>query len=275
MALTYGFCLGEEDSKTTSSEFSLAFQAAFGDGVCPYDGKFEVTSTDSMNVSINTGFALVQGRWIKSDEVESLVVQPSDNNFDRYDAVVIRVNIPEKSMNLVVVKGVATAFPIPYTPTRTGEIYEIVLCSILVRMGTTQILSTDITDTRSDESLCGFISTLSDIANDVIYVDQFLDSGIDEQVSELENMAQQISSKADQTVQAIEQAMQQANVSKSVGEVEVLHDPPSPANAWLLCDGSAIPPEYTELYALLDGQLPNIAWSDERFKSYIYAGIPS
>lgn len=275
MALTYGFCLGVENSETTSSEFSLAFQAAFGDGVCPYGSKLQVSSMDSMQLSVGTGFALVQGRWFKSDEVEKVTIQPANNNFDRYDAVVLRVNIPEKSVSLVVVQGVATAFPKTYVPTRTNDIYEIVLCSVMVRMGTTQILAEDLTDTRSDSQLCGMISALSEIANQVIYVDNFIASGIDEEVARLEELAESIMDKADNTIEAIEQIMAQANVSTSVGEVQTMHGDP-PSSSWLLCDGSNVPSSYPELMGLLsDGKLPNIQWADSRFKSYIYAGTPT
>ena len=186
-----------------------------------------------------------------------------------------RANIPEKSLSLVVVQGKASAFPSPYVPTRNSDLYEIVLCSILVRMGTTQILPEDLTDTRGDSSLCGIISPLSEVANQIIYVDQFLKSGIDQEVDRLEKLAESIMDKANDTIGSIEQIMNKANVSSRVGDVKTLHgDPPSPS--WLLCDGSNVPSSYPELMRLLsDGKLPNIQWTDSRFKSYIYAGTPT
>ena len=41
MALTYGFCLGDENSQYDSKQFSEAFQSAFGDGITGYGGKFK------------------------------------------------------------------------------------------------------------------------------------------------------------------------------------------------------------------------------------------
>lgn len=275
MSLTYGFCLGGENSETTSSEFSLALYSAFGSGVCSYGNKLPVSAPGGMNLSVGTGFAMVQGRWFKSDDVETLSLQPANNNFDRYDAVVIRANIPEKSLSLEVVQGKASAFPSPYVPTRNGDLYEIVLCSVLVRMGTTQILPEDLTDTRGDSSLCGIISPLSEVANQIIYVDQFLKSGIDQEVDRLEKLAESIMDKANDTIESIEQIMNKANVSSRVGDVKTLLGDPT-SSSWLLCDGSSVPSSYPELMKLLsDGKLPNIQWTDSKFKSYIYAGTPT
>lgn len=98
MSLSYGFCLGEDDTQYSSEQFSDAFRAAFGDGICPYGGQFLVSASDTMNVSLATGFALVGGRWVKSDETVSLPVQPSDNTFDRYDAVVLAADTAAKTV---------------------------------------------------------------------------------------------------------------------------------------------------------------------------------
>ncbi len=274
MSLTYGFCLGDEGAQYNSQQFSSAFQSAFGDGVCPYGGMFDVTATDSMNISLATGFALVGGRWVKSDEVTALSIQPSDNNFDRYDAVVLQADMTTKTVETKVIMGKAEAFPKKYIPKRDNTIYEIVLCYITVRMGVSQIFAADIEDTRENVELCGIITQLSDIAESVLYVYEFLTSGIDEAVDELRGYADSIIQKGDDTVSAIEDAMQKAAISKPIGELETLRTQPEPHNEWLLCNGEPVPVEYPLLSTMLGGFLPTIKQNDERFSSWIYAGNP-
>lgn len=274
MALIYGFCLGDEGTQYDSAQFSGAFRSAFGDGVCPYGGMFAVSATDSMTVSLATGFALVGGRWVKSDEVADLSIQPSDNNFDRYDAVVLQADMTTKTVEAKVIMGKAEAFPKKYIPKRDGTIYEIVLCYITVRMGVSQIFSADIEDTRADVELCGIITQLSSMAESVLYVYTFLTSGIDQIVDDLLEYADSIIQKGDDTVSAIEDAMQKANISKPIGEVETLRTQPQPHNEWLLCDGQPVPAEYPLLSTMLGGFLPTIKQNDERFSSWIYAGKP-
>lgn len=274
MALSYGFCLGDENSLYTSRQFADAFHAVAGSGVTRYGGKFAVSATDTMQLALATGFALVAGRWVKSDSTQSLAVQPADNNFDRYDAVIIRADISKKDVTILVVKGEASAFPKPYTPVRSSSIYELVLCSIMVRMGASQIQAADLVDARSDAELCGFITPVDVVSNDIIYIDRFLRSGIDEEVAALENEAQDIADDADRTIQVISGAMVQANISKSVGEIEVLRTPPV-ASSWLLCDGSPIPPQYAVLSALVGGKMPALSTPHDRYQVWMYAGEPT
>lgn len=274
MSLSYGFCLGEENSQYSAERFSLTFQAIVGDGICPYGGQFGVSATESMQVSLATGFALLAGRWFRSDEAISLTVQPADNHFDRYDAIVLRVELPEKSVSVSVVTGKATAVPQKYRPARTNDLYEIVLCHILVRMGSTQILPADLTDTRADKALCGMITQISDISEKVLRVYRFLESGIDERVDSLTGQTGAIIQKGDDVIASIESAMAKANIAKTMGEIEILHKPPKPEKEWLLCDGKAIPEEYETLNKLLHGRLPNLVKEGSRFSPWIFTGSP-
>lgn len=274
MSLSYGFCLGDENTQYTSAQFSTAFQAVFGDGVCPYGGQFRVSAVDAMRVTVATGFALVGGRWVQSDEVLSLPVLPADNNFDRYDAVVLAADTEAKTVTAKVVAGKAEAFPKRHTPTRDGAVYEVLLCHIKVRMGTSQILAADLEDTRKDPDLCGMITQLGDMAASVLYVYDFLTSGIDGAVDDLLAYAEQILQKGRDTIAAIESASQAAGVAKPIGEVETLRKSPVPAEEWLACDGSAVPANYPALSALLGGTLPTIIPEDSRFTAWIYGGRP-
>lgn len=274
MSLSYGFCLGEENTQYDSGQFAEAFQAIVGDGVCPFGGKLRVSSTDTMTVSLLTGFALLGGRWFKSDEAMPFTVLPADNNFDRYDAVVLRADLVRKEIAPVIIKGNAAALPEKYTPIRDANSYEIILCYILVRMGTTQILSTDIVDTRADSALCGMITQLSDISEKVLKVYKFLESGIDERVDSLADKANVIIKKGSSAIESIESAMAAANISKAIGEIEIFHQRPKPEKQWLKCDGSLIPQEYTVLSKLLGGKLPNLVKFESRFSPWIFAGSP-
>lgn len=274
MSLSYGFCLGAENSQYSAEQVSHAFQAIVGDGICPDGGQFEVSATEGMQVSLATGFALLGGRWFRSDEAISLTVQPADNHFDRYDAIVLRADLTLKSISAVVTNGNATATPQKYIPARNNDMYEIVLCHILVRKGTTQILSADIADTRADKVLCGMITQFSDISEKVLRVYRFLESGIDERVDALTGQAGSIIHKGDDVIASIESAMAKANIKKTIGEIEIVHKPPKPEREWLLCDGKAIPTEYETLHELLHGRLPSLVKEESRFSPWIFAGSP-
>lgn len=287
MPTTYGFCLGEI-LYHDSSQFSEVFHSLVGDGICPFGGRFETTPQNTMSLTVNTGFALVAGRWLKVSEPTTITLSPANNHYDRYDAVVIRVDLKSREVKLLGIEGKPLAAPIKYQPIRGGDIYEIVLYNVFVGMGVTSIGSNNLEDVRRNTSLCGYIITLQDIASSVLKAYNYLvGEGIEDKVFEIEQRAQQIilnaqsslnnfKDQGDQTIENIINLAKDAGVSTpSVGDVSILYHPPTPTQAWLQCNGQATPPDYQELSTLLGGTLPDITPSDPRFKAWIYAGLPT
>lgn len=282
----YGFCLGVEGSETTSAEFSDVFHHLFGDGICPYGARFNIEAGGTtMRLTIGTGYAFVAGRWCKVTEATQLVVPVASNNYDRYDAVVLRANLASKEVELLVVQGRVAAIPDKYVPVRNDEVYELVLYNVFVGMGVTGIGQSNVEDVRRNEQLCGYVTTLQDVAGGVLKVyDYLVGNGITEKIDDVLLQAQNIMlscteraeaivEKADNTVADITAAMDAASVNVAIGTVEYFLKAPSVASGWLLCDGSAVPSEYPALSALVDGVMPNIQ-SPGRTTAYMYAGQP-
>lgn len=140
-----------------------------------------------------------------------------------------------------------------------------------VKRGATSLTPSDITDLRTDKDLCGSVVPLSDIAGDVIYIYNFLNGGIDAEVSRLIDLSHAVISKADAAIAELDQAIKQAGGGADIGDLMTSRHPPS-ETGWLLCDGGAVPAGYTALSALLDGILPNISADTDRYKTYIFAG---
>lgn len=285
MALTYGFCLGEQGSLTPSSEFAETFRALIGDGVCPFGSRFELTADDTMYLTIGTGFALVAGYWLKVDEATPIRVSPSHNNYDRYDAVVVRLTKSLRKVELLVAEGIPAGVPQEYSPLRTEDIYEIVLYNVFVGMGVSSIGLSKVEDVRTNTSLCGYVMPMDQVASGVIRVYEYLmGNGVDQKVQDILLEAQRIQKKAQaqigvvenrvsQTLKSMEAAMSAASVSPLVGEISQLHEDLVPPD-YLLCDGSTIPSKYSDLISLIGPTLPNIPLPDSRFKTWIYAGKP-
>ena len=267
MALTYGFCLGEEGAHNTAGEFAGAFHAAFGDGAAG----MEITPVTLMTLEVGEGLAMAGGYWLKLDDPEQLTAQASDNHFDRWDCVLVRVDLLARSATLELVKGLAGAIPEKYVPVRNDEVYELPLAHVLIRMGATQILASDITQAEEAAPL----QPMDTVSNGVIQVYNFLNGGIDQVVEGLEEQAQDIMDQADKTIEEIEEAMQTAAISKPLGEVEILLDPPTPAKEWLPCDGTPVPQAYPQISALVGETMPDFPQYDSRFSAWMYAGQPT
>lgn len=271
MSLTYGFTLG---SKTNSKQLSDALHAVVGDGITPQGGRFNVT-INGFTATLASGYGFAAGRWIENDEPLRLTVQPPNRNDDRTDALVARVDYTAKKVALEVLVDVDPD-KIRDDPSilRNDDEYSVFLYFIRVRRGVTSLTPDDVTDVRDDNVLCGKVVPLSDIAGKVIYIYQFLVSGIDDEVARLIDLSEQVCQKADTAIEELDKTIQQAGGAPDIGKLMTARHHPAPLSEWILCDGSAVTAAYPVLYSLLNGKLPNISKPDDRYTTYIYGGKP-
>lgn len=273
MALSYGFCLGAAEAQDDARQLCEAFHALVGDGVCDYGDRFSLTS-EGLTATLAPGFALVHGRWLRSDEPLSLTFAPSGNWADRYDAIVLQVEADARTVSLKILTDVSpAALRADAGLLRDKAAYGIVLYLVRIRRGATSLSAGDVTDHRGDPALCGYVAPMSRWGADILHIYRFLTSGIDEEVARLLGLSEAICQKADVAVADMEDAIQ--GVSPTwVGDITSSRFPPTPADAWLLCDGTSVPEAYPELYTVLGGVLPSLSVADSRFCSYIYSGPP-
>lgn len=274
MSLTYGFCLGPEDTLYDSQQFSEAFHALVGNGVCPSGTEFGLTLDGGFHLTIGTGFALIHGRWLGNDAPFPLTLPPSGNNADRYDAVAAKVDYTAKRGTLTVLVGVdPVALRKNPAIIRNDQEYSIILYLLHMRRGATSVTAGDVEDVRADAALCGRITPVRGIALDVLKIYDFLTSGIDAEVARILRLAETEIEKGQAAVNRLDAAIRRRK-GVETGDVVKSLSKPKPEEEWLLCSGGRVPAEYPDLREMLGGFLPNIRHEDERFHSFIYGGPP-
>lgn len=168
MALKSGFFdaaydeqTGEFDRVYLSDDMSIFFDAIVGNGVFKDigNGLHVIPSGAGMSISVDTGFAVALGRYMKNTELYVIQVDGADSQA-RIDLVVARLSTlqNERSFTLIVKKGTPALSPVAPTLIRNEAVYELGLAKINIASGTTSISSSMIEDTRKDEELCGFVS---------------------------------------------------------------------------------------------------------------------
>lgn len=127
----------------------------------------KVKPSEGMYVTINPGFALVNGLMFREDELRTISI-PAASSQDRIDTIVVRSNTSssQRTCDFYVVVGTPSASPSRPPLTRAGSIYEIGLADILVPAYTTAISESFITDTRYDSTRAGSVSINADIQLD-------------------------------------------------------------------------------------------------------------
>lgn len=133
-------------------------------------------ASPDMTVKVSAGLA-----WLRFDDLrgvsfplfaaEDIAIAPADALQDRIDTVVIGLDRTLRKGYLKAVTGLlgggATA------PVRDSNYYELVLAEVLVSAGSVVVLSSQITDKRADEAVCGFMrNDIEQVVNNLSTADQ-------------------------------------------------------------------------------------------------------
>lgn len=159
MANQYGLFWNSVSGDRTYDADSFAEWANtfFSTGV--FNGDLQVTPTAGMVVNVGTGYANVNGKIRLFEADTTFTLSPASGTYPRVDTIVVRRDEGARQISLAYVMGAYSGLnPVPTPPARDGGIYELVLAQITVGAGATAITVADITDTRADSDLCGWIT---------------------------------------------------------------------------------------------------------------------
>ncbi|MDO4800602.1 MAG: hypothetical protein Q4A15_00405, partial [Prevotellaceae bacterium] len=120
-------------------------------------GDLMVSSNNNMTITLDGGYVNVEGKVRIFDVPQTLIVETADATYNRIDTVVIERNDTDRNITAKVVKGGYSSEPTPIAPIRTNGIYQLVVAEIFVPAGATKILQSNITDKRTDTSVCGLV----------------------------------------------------------------------------------------------------------------------
>lgn len=163
MAITSGFFDSINGDRTYNAEqMSNYFDGLVSNGIYESIGdRFVVQAGSGMNVTVGTGRALIQSRWIKNDAAVTLTLDAADLQLNRIDAIILQLDLTEsgREINIVVKKGTPAVNPIKPNIVQSSDIYELCLAYINIGKNTASIVQNNITDMRAS-SLCGWVTGL-------------------------------------------------------------------------------------------------------------------
>ena len=132
-------------------------------GVYSADEDFAVTANGDLTVTVSAGQAWVRpsrfrGRSIIMEQPETVTLTAADAVRSRIDRLVLRYDAAARKTSLTVLTGTPdSASPTAPEITRTALVYDLCLAEIRRPAGSTEITTADITDTRTDEAVCGLM----------------------------------------------------------------------------------------------------------------------
>lgn len=144
------------DRTMSSASFRKMFKSFFTNGIFSKDD-FWVMADNSMNVTVGTGNACINGAFYPLNEQKKLTIDNANGTYDRYDAIAIEFNLTDRQFYVKVVKGGSDSkYPVP---SRTASVYQLIIAFVNVSRGATSLVQEDINDVRGDKFYCGYVTS--------------------------------------------------------------------------------------------------------------------
>lgn len=155
----YGLFWNSENGDRTydANSFEYWLKKFFTSGV--FNGDLQVTATSGMTVQVGSGYANVDGKVKFWNAEFNLTLSPANSTYPRIDTIVITRDNVNREITCEVVTGAYSGdTPSATAPVRNAETYQLVLAQIYIANGATEVTQANITDTRPDTTLCGYIT---------------------------------------------------------------------------------------------------------------------
>lgn len=169
------------DRATDSKGFRNLLKTYFTEGVFPKPSNaLQVIENGTLGALVKKGSCMVGGVTILVNEDITVTFDKATVQ-SRIDRVVMRVDdtLSVRSATIQVIKGTASPSPTPPARIYNDTIKDIVLANVIIPANAPIITTANITDTRPDSSICGWVTgTITEIDYSVLfsqYQSQFLD----------------------------------------------------------------------------------------------------
>ena len=138
----------------TASDLYKLIALLVGNGV--YANELAPTATnEDMSITHGAGHAWINGVAYTNSTPFVLDIATADGSLNRYDSLMLRLNLSLNEVYATIVQGAFATNPTPPACTRNAETFDLKICDIYVPAGCMKITQDQITDTRLDSSVCG------------------------------------------------------------------------------------------------------------------------
>jgi len=123
-----------------------------------------VSAAGGMSLTVAPGAGLIDCQWFRQETPETLTLETSNAALPRIDTVVVRLDMSDavRAITLDVVTGAPATSPAATAPIRTEDVKEYVIAQIYVGAAVSAITAGNITDTRADATVCGWVHSRVD-----------------------------------------------------------------------------------------------------------------
>lgn len=151
------FWNSNSDRYYDANSFGDFFRPFFRNGV--FNGEMQVAANEDMSVTVAAGHGFINGKMRHFLAETRLDLETSSGTLDRIDNVIIRRNDTERSITLLIQKGGNASSPVPPAIVRDAAIFDLKLAEVYIAAGAVKVSQAQITDTRMNEDVCGWVAS--------------------------------------------------------------------------------------------------------------------
>ena len=164
MAITCGFFNSKNgDRKYNAEQMGRFFDKLITSGVFPNPStQLQVVASQGMTINVLPGRAMLDCHWLNNDSNLALTLSAADVVLNRIDAIVMKLDLTDnaRTITIEIKKGVNASTPVAPSMIRTDYVKEYALAYIRVNKLVTTITQAEITDSRADTKVCGWVTSL-------------------------------------------------------------------------------------------------------------------
>lgn len=144
------------DREYDASDFARYFSLFVGDGVFVNPAtQLQVVQKTGLTVTVKAGAAFIEGYWFFLTEDEDVKIPANSTTYAVNTNVCVTLNKSTRTINLKVREAVSSVLPV-----NNGTEHDLVLATIEVGVGASQITNAVITDRRPYAQYCGYVKGL-------------------------------------------------------------------------------------------------------------------
>lgn len=221
--LYYGFFDAiNGDRRYNSKNFSDYFDGIISDGIFASVGKAFNVSADGTGlfVNVDTGRAKILNRYVLNTSILQRDISAPDSSNYRYDAVVVRVSLDDRTGSVEVLTGTPSTDPQKPTPSDTETKKAYVLAYVKVPPQATAIAPENVENNRGAEN-CPWVAGIVDTSNIIAQHEQSLTQTrlqIDELVHNTQNELSQMKTDTQTDLNEMESELR-STIAATVGNV--------------------------------------------------------
>lgn len=165
--------IGDEfDRVYVAEQFAQYFASFISNGIFNHAPVLSVTqeTPSAMGVTVTPGQGWINGYWYKNDEDLILPIDAADGVLNRIDIVVLRWDRVARNMYLQVLKGTPATNPVAPRIVRDSEYFDLCLAQVRIPRGALTITNQNISDTRMNNEVCGWVhSVITQVDTTTLY----------------------------------------------------------------------------------------------------------